>query len=149
MTPPPSATSHDACKAAHRGVVMYQVNVGVSMRAACSSSPNEAAHNSTVRQRVAGVGRGDAASSLPDDTRGLSRGAETWSPFREPRCDSQRVAGERHWKSMSLCSLIVGKKLPSLRRHIIGQGGATFIYLDFFLSSSFSTLSPLWDVLAG
>lgn len=125
---------------------MYRVNltfVGVSSPAPfATSSPNEAAHNSTVRQRVAGVG-------LPDDTRGLSRGAETWSPFREPRCDSQRVTGERHWKSMSLCSLIVGKKLPCSRRHIIGQGGATFIYLDFFLSSSFSTLSPLWDVLAG
>lgn len=95
-----------------------------------------------------GVG-GDTVSSLPDDMQGLSRWAETWSPFRGPHCDSQQVTGEHHWKSMSLCSLIVGKKLPCLQHPIISQDSMTFIYLGFFLSSSFSTLSPLWDVLAG
>lgn len=101
-----------------------------------------------------GVGKGDTASSLPDDIQGLSRWAETWSPYPGPHCDSQQVTREHHWKSISPCSLIVRKKLPCLQHHIISQDNLTFIYFCLFLSSplSFSpslTLSPLWDVLAG
>lgn len=124
---------------------------------------NEAAHNSTshcdkccsgsLRGREGGVGKGDTASSLPDDMQGLSRWAETWSPYPGLHCDSQQVTREHHWKSISPCSLIVRKKLPCLQHHIISQDNLTFIYFCLFLSSSSSfppslTLSPLRDVLA-
>lgn len=125
---------------------------------------NESAHNSTSHRdkccsgslwgREGGVGKGDTASSLPDDMQGLSRWAETWSPYPGLHCDSQQVTREHHWKSISPCSLIVRKKLPCLQHHIISQDNLTFIYFCLFLSSSLSfppslTLSPLWDVLAG
>lgn len=84
---------------------------------------------------------GVTASSIPDDTQGLSRWAETWSPFRRLHCDSQQVSPEHHWKSISLCSLIARKRLPCLQHHIMSQDSMTFIYFCFFLPSSSITLS--------
>lgn len=92
-------------------------------------------------------------SSLPDDMQGLSRWAETWSPYLRPHCDSQQVTWEHHWKSINPHSWIVRKKLPCLQHHIITPDNLTFIYFCLLLCLSLSfppflTLPPLWDSLS-